>query len=80
MKRKNDTLESKIYRMFEFFTKKELWKFKEFIVDEKYNEYDAWTYLDMQTRVDYFIIDNTPKINDYILKYIKYKKNGMEQQ
>ena len=71
--RKDDTIDAKIMRMREFYSMDDLWSLKEVCVNRDYNFTHAMTYLDMQTRTDYWVSYGyrEPRIEYYILTYLR---------
>ena len=74
MRRKNDTLAAKINRMMEFYDGFDLDTFDDFIEQKEIPVEKAWTFLDMQTRADYFAINGrtNPIIYDYMQKLVNH--------
>lgn len=77
MRRKNDTLASKVNRMCEFYEPFDLCIFDDFIGQGMHDVDECWTFLDMQTRCDYVSCQGAkdPSIHDYIIKLNQHFNN-----
>jgi len=71
LRRKNDTLDARINRMMEFYELDELYNFKDEVIYNKGDFGKAMEFLDMQTRIDYWVSQGNiePNIFKYMMKY-----------
>ena len=76
MKRLDDTVDAMFNRMYEFYTDEDLVLFDDFIKSRHYSDEMSYTFLDMQTRVDYFACNGNvePKISTYIHRLSDYMR------